>query len=97
MQPRIKVNFRVEEEEGKGFHAYCPEIKGIYIFCETEAELLPAIHESVNAYLEMSRKHGDPIPSAIVVPEETPEQVILPNPEAEWEPRALKELDAVFA
>ncbi len=70
MQPlRIRAHFRVERRDD-GFYAHCPDIKGIFIFCETEAEIIPAMRESLDAYLEMSVQHGDPIPPAIVVPDE---------------------------
>lgn len=76
---RIKAHFRVEQE-GDGFYAYCPDIKGIFIYCETEAEIVPAIHESVQAYIAMSRKYNDPIPPAVIVTEEEAQQhTIIPK------------------
>lgn len=63
---RIQAHVQALKKED-GFYGRCPDVKGIFIYCEMEAEIIPAIRESVEAYVEMSLKHGDPIPLAIMV------------------------------
>ncbi len=61
---RIKFTVNVQKVDND-FFAYCPEIPGISVYCETQSELRPAVQKAVSAYMEMSVRHGDLIPSGL--------------------------------
>ena len=52
----------IVESDGDGFHAYCPELKGIHVCGDTSEEALSVAKDAVEVYLKMSLAHGDPIP-----------------------------------
>ena len=66
---RNSVNYRVqiiiEPDEG-GFHAYCPALKGLHSWGETEQEALQNAKDAAIAYLRSLLKHGDPIPVGVI-------------------------------
>lgn len=70
MYPNTSViGFRVEvavEPDDKGFHAFCPALKGLHTYGDTEEEALQHARDAAVAYLESCLKHGDPIPVGVV-------------------------------
>ncbi len=48
----------MEREEGKGYHAYCPSLKGCHSQGEMLDEALANIREAIEAYVESLQKHG---------------------------------------
>ncbi|MCY4459831.1 MAG: type II toxin-antitoxin system HicB family antitoxin [Albidovulum sp.] len=61
----------VVEKDGSGNYAHCPGIGAIHVYGENIEEVKAGVNESLLAYLEMSIKHGDPIPQ--------PENVVEPR------------------
>jgi predicted RNase H-like HicB family nuclease len=67
------IGFRVRvvvEPDDEGFHAYCPALKGLHTYGESEKDALANARDAAIAYLRSCIKHGDPIPVGIVVNEE---------------------------
>lgn len=67
------IEFRIEvavEPDEIGFHAYCPALKGLHTYGDTEEEALQNAGDAAIAYLQSLMKHGDPIPVGITVREE---------------------------
>jgi len=76
--PRYKVTleFRVSvviEPDGEGFHAYCPALKGLHVYGDTEEEAKRNVEDAASAYFESLIKHKDPIPVGVKVQEEVEE------------------------
>lgn len=53
----------LEREDGGGFHASVPALKGCHTQGDTEAEALTNAQEAITLYLESLKAHGDPIPA----------------------------------
>ena len=53
------------EEEDEGFYAFCPDLSCIHVYGDSEDEALNSAKDAVLVYLDMSLKHGDPIPIGI--------------------------------
>ena len=67
------IGFKVEifvEPDDKGFHAYCPALKGLHTCGDTKEEALRNARDAAIAYLQSSIKHGDSIPVGILKREE---------------------------
>ncbi|MBI5190354.1 MAG: type II toxin-antitoxin system HicB family antitoxin [Nitrospirae bacterium] len=60
MSVRYTVIF--EDEEGGGFHVYCPALPGCHSYGGTKDEALANIREAIEAYLESLKKDGLPFP-----------------------------------
>lgn len=77
------IEFRIEvviEPDEIGFHAYCPALKGLHTYGDTEEDAIENAKDAAIAYLESLMKHGDPIPVGIVVQEDVEEpKRSLPN------------------
>jgi len=50
------------EEDGEGFYAYCPALKGLHIDGSTREEAIENLKTAVVLYIESLIKHGDAIP-----------------------------------
>jgi predicted RNase H-like HicB family nuclease len=50
------------EEDGEGYHAFCPTLPGCHTYGTTIEEAKKNIKEAIEAYLESLRKDGEPIP-----------------------------------
>ena len=50
------------EDGSKGYHAYCPALKGCHTWGHTHEEALANIKEAVELYVEDLRESGEPIP-----------------------------------
>ena len=67
MLPR-KIVFRVRllvEKDEDGFYGYSPDLKCIHVYGKTEDEAHRHTVDAIEAYLNMSLKHGDPIPIGV--------------------------------
>jgi predicted RNase H-like HicB family nuclease len=62
---KLQIRF-VVERDGDGFHAYCPDLKGIHVDGATEQEALDNAREAVQAYICSLVKHEDPIPVGVL-------------------------------
>ena len=49
----------VIEEDGDGFHAYTPALKGLHVDGTTEDEAMERAKQAVDVYLESLLKHGE--------------------------------------
>lgn len=58
---KLKIRIIVEQDEN-GFHAYCPELKGLHVGGATEDEALRNARDAAIAYIRSLLKHDDPIP-----------------------------------
>ena len=56
----------VVKSEGDGFYASCPDLKGVYVYGDTEDEAFSNAKDAASTYLAMTIRHGDPIPLGIV-------------------------------
>ncbi|MER3513596.1 MAG: type II toxin-antitoxin system HicB family antitoxin [Chloroflexota bacterium] len=52
----------LEREEGGGYHAFCPALKGCHTQGDTLDEALANSQEAVEVYVESRREHGEPLP-----------------------------------
>jgi len=57
-----KVPVILEPEEGGGYHAFCPLLKGCHSQGETEEEALANVREAIELYIESLLEDGEPIP-----------------------------------
>jgi len=65
----LRISIEVESDED-GFHAYCPVLKGLHTWGNTEEEAANNAVEASLAYLESIMKHGEPFPVGILVDQE---------------------------
>jgi len=59
------ITFSVDicvEEDGNGFYAYCPALKGIHVDGRTQEEALENAKTAAVLYIKSMMKHGDAIP-----------------------------------
>lgn len=54
----------VVEEDGSGYYAYCPDLGAIHVYGDTIDEVKENVRDALLAYVEMSIKHGDPLPAS---------------------------------
>ena len=53
----------LEEEEGGGYHAFCPALPGCHTQGDTVDEAIANAREAIELYLESLREHNEPIPT----------------------------------
>lgn len=73
---KITVKFDVDilvKEDGIGYHAFCPALKGLHTSGVTKQEALENAKNAVVAYIRSLLKHNDPIPLKLEVIENQPE------------------------
>ncbi|MCK9194331.1 MAG: type II toxin-antitoxin system HicB family antitoxin [Nevskia sp.] len=64
----IKVQIRVVvEPDEDGFHAYCPDLKGLHACGKTETDVKSNVDSAIQAYFESLLKHHHPIPVGVLV------------------------------
>lgn len=63
---KVRIRIVVEEDDGEGFHAYCPDLKGLHVDGCTEAEALEHAKEAAELYMWSLLKHEDPIPVGVL-------------------------------
>lgn len=66
---KLRIVIDVETDED-GFHAYCPILKGLHTYGNTEEEAVNNAVEASLAYLESIIKHGESFPTGILVTQE---------------------------
>ena len=52
----------VVEEDGDGFHAYAPALKGLHVDGATEQEAVKSAEEAIDVYFKSLKKHNEPLP-----------------------------------
>ena len=52
----------VVEPDDHEFHAYCPALKGLHVFGESQSDALENAKIAISDYLESLVEHGEPIP-----------------------------------
>ena len=52
----------VEREPDRGYHAFCPALKGCHTQGETLEEVLENAREAVELYVESLKAHGEEVP-----------------------------------
>jgi len=65
-----KIEFRlgmILEQDGDGFHVYCPALPGLHTDGETEEEALNNAKDAAVAYLSSLMRHQEPIPVGSIV------------------------------
>ncbi|MCY4342721.1 MAG: hypothetical protein OXE83_04010 [Gammaproteobacteria bacterium] len=62
----IQVAFEITKESNDSFTVTCPKIGCIFVHEETEEAAIHAAQCAVEDYIEMSVRHGDPIPPDII-------------------------------
>lgn len=63
---KLRVRILVEKDEA-GFHAFCPDLRGLHVGGETEAEVQANVKDAVISYVGSLLKHNDPIPVGVLV------------------------------
>jgi predicted RNase H-like HicB family nuclease len=58
----VRYTVILEPEEGGGYHAFCPALRGCHSQGDTLEEALANIREAIQAYLESLKLDGEPIP-----------------------------------
>jgi predicted RNase H-like HicB family nuclease len=53
------------EKDGPGYHAYCPKLKGLHVYGDTEDEAKINAKDAILAYLMSLVKHDEPIPAGL--------------------------------
>jgi len=65
-----KVVFKIQvvvEPVEKGFHGYCPALKGLHTDGKTVEEAFANAYDAAQAYIRSLIKHGDPIPVGVLL------------------------------
>jgi len=63
----IKLRIRIlVEPDDDGFHAYCPELKGVHVYGESEQEAVENAKTAADLYIRSLIKHDDPIPLGVL-------------------------------
>ena len=57
-----RVRVGVVPDDNDQFYGFCPDLGCIHVAADTEEEAIRRAVEAVAVYLEMSIRHGDPIP-----------------------------------
>jgi predicted RNase H-like HicB family nuclease len=57
----------LEPEEGGGYHAFCPALKGLHTYGATLEEAIANAREAVEVYLESLKAHNEPPPVEDIV------------------------------
>jgi predicted RNase H-like HicB family nuclease len=58
----VRYTVILEPEEGGGYHAFCPALRGCHTQGDSLEEALANIREAIQAYLESLKLDGEPIP-----------------------------------
>ena len=66
LQMVARVRIGVMPDSDDQFYGFCPDLGCIHVAADTEEEALRLAVEAVASYLDMSIKHGDPIPIGVI-------------------------------
>lgn len=58
---KVAIRFVVEPDDG-GFHAYCPELKGLHVCGATEEEAFETAKKAAELHILSILKHNEPLP-----------------------------------
>jgi len=58
----LRCTVILEPEEGGGYHAFCPALKGLHTHGSTLEEAIANAREAIELHLESLRMEGDPLP-----------------------------------
>lgn len=58
---KFKTKLKIEDD-GKGFHGWCPALKGLHVPGDSIEETAKFARDALIAYLESMIKRGDPLP-----------------------------------
>ena len=81
--------FVVVEQDGDGFHAYAPALKGLHVDGYTEDEALTNAKEAIDVYLQSLGKHNEQLPEGpglTVFRRKATRQTSLRNVTTQWLP-----------
>lgn len=53
----------LEREDGGGYHAFCPSLKGCHTQGDTLDEAIQNVREAIEVYVESLKMHGEEVPS----------------------------------
>ncbi len=62
---KFKIRILVEPDD-VGYHAFCPELRGLHVGGDTEDEAFENARDAALAYVESLLKHNDPIPVGVL-------------------------------
>ena len=62
---RLKIRF-VIERDGDGYHAFCPDLKGVHVGGATKAEAIEHGKKAVELYVLSLLQHDEPLPVGLV-------------------------------
>lgn len=62
---KVQIRVVVEPDDG-GFHAYCPDLKGLHACGDTHEEVRQNVDEAIQLYFESLIKHEHPIPVGVL-------------------------------
>ncbi len=88
--PSLKLRVAIiVEQDGDGFYAYAPALKGLHVYDDTEEEAVQHAMEAIGVYLRSLAEHGDPLPIGpdfIVheIPQEVPANAFTRNVMVSW-------------
>ncbi len=54
------------EKEDEGYYGYCPDLKGVHVYGDTEEKALATAKDAAMCYLLSAMEHGDPMPLGTV-------------------------------
>jgi len=57
----------IEREEGGGYHAFCPALRGCHSQGDSYEETVQNITEAVQLYIGSLKAHSEPVPSEDVI------------------------------
>ncbi len=63
---KMKYRVMIERDEEGMYVAKVPDLPGCATEGKTRKELMKNVKEAIQAYLEALKKHGDPVPVAMV-------------------------------
>jgi len=63
----LRYTVILEPEEGGGYHAFCPALKGLHTYGDTFEEAIANAREAIELYLADLEASGEPAPVEVAV------------------------------
>ncbi len=88
--PNLKLRVTIiVEQDGDGYYAYTPALKGLHVYDDTEEEAVQHAMQAIGVYLRSLVEHGDPWPigpdlTVHEVPQEVPANSVTRNVMVSW-------------